>query len=422
VIKVPNNTKNDMYEDVCSANGEKTTNSGAPVATRRGISVTNQGSQTFKALTDGPFTFDPYNLPTGDASIEIWQHILTQFDAQLEEKGWDQPTTLFAIQHAEPPKWLRQAEKNGRLDKKTREILGRSVAGFRISKLFEMSCNPVEGIWGFDAPDWAGGLILAYEAWMVDPAADGAGKDRFSHLPPEDHPRRQEVRQLILLTRAGAQYSLTRRRGQDVQVSGNGQDHEFGGLIPGVLGRSLGLPPREPTRSVAEYLGCLTLNLSIEMARQFNGTPDPAYFDKAQLRRLRALSAEERHGLGSEFAVGIAFEMIREISERVLEADLSFMNAQTSVEPAELKKLWELARDAGEVSWNHFVEVAGDFLPSQVPDHTWAGESLFSQYVFGRYCPTQASLIAELKELLSVHDFEVVRDLCEGAGWLAYKD
>jgi hypothetical protein len=31
-------------------------------------------------------------------------------------------------------------------------------------------------------------------------------------------------------------------------------------------------------------------------------------------------------------------------------------------------------------------------------------------------------LIAELKELLSVHDFEVVRDLCEGAGWLAYKD
>jgi hypothetical protein len=115
----------------------------------------------------------------------------------------------------------------------------------------------------------------------------------------------------------------------------------------------------------------------------------------------------------------MAFEKMKQICERVLKADVSSINAQTSMEPADLKKLWELARDAGEVSWSHFLKVASEYLPSQVPDHTWAGESLFSQYVFGRYRPNQANLIAELKELLSVHDFEVVRDLCEGAGWLA---
>jgi hypothetical protein len=416
---VPKNTKNDMNEDVCSANGEKTTNSRAPGATRRGILVTSQGIHTFKALTAGPLTLDPYNLPAGDASLEIWQHILTQLEAQLEETGWDQPTTLFAIHHSEPPKWLRQAEKNGCLNKRTREILGRSRAGYEISELLEIIGNPVEGIWGFDAPDWAGGLILAFEAWMVDPVAVGAGQDRFRQLPPEDHPRRQEVRQLILLTRAGAQYSLTRRRGQDAQFSGNGKDDEFGGLIPGVLGRSLGLPSREPTRSVAEYLGCLALDSSLETARQFSGTSDLACFDKADRRRLRKLSAEERRCLGSDFAARIAFEMIRRIAERVLKADVSLITAQLSVDPAELKKLWEQAVDAGRMSWSDFVEVAGDYLPPDVPDHTWAGDSLFSQYVLGRYCPKQANLIAELKELLSPPAFEAVRDLCEGVGWLA---
>jgi hypothetical protein len=86
------------------------------------------------------------------------------------------------------------------------------------------------------------------------------------------------------------------------------------------------------------------------------------------------------------------------------------------VEPAELKKLRELAIKAGAVSWSHFVEVAGKYLPADAPDQSWAGEALFSQYVLGRYCSNQKTLI---KELISPSAFASVLDLCESSGWLS---
>jgi hypothetical protein len=417
--KMTTNTEHEMNEATCLANGKETTHSVAPGAKERASSAAKHGIQGLKTHADVPWTLDPYNLPAGDESLGFWQQLLITMDEQLEKNGWDQPAALLAIRQSEPPTWLQEAASNGSLHKRNRGILKSGVLGIQTSTLFEMSGNIVEEIWGYDAPAWAGGVILVCEAWLVGPMAEGAGEDPHRHLRASEHPRRKEVRLLTLLTRGGQRHSLKHPRGQAVRLSSKGEEDQMGGLIPAVLARSLGLPALGATRSVGEYLGYITLSTSLKMARQFNEIPTGIDFDKAELQLLRQMSAKERRSVGSDMAVRIALEGTLQICKQVLKADVTFINAQSLVEPAELKKLRELAIKAGAVSWSHFVEVAGKYLPADAPDQSWAGEALFSQYVLGRYCSNQKTLIAELKELISPSAFASVLDLCESSGWLS---
>jgi hypothetical protein len=413
------NTEHEMNEAICPANGKNVI--AVDIAHERGrrSSVGKKLTQPNFTNVDGPLAQDPYGLPMGEASLKIWQGLLTYVDEKLEQKGWDQPATLYALYFPEDQNWRLEAERMGALEKGNRRDSQKGVSGIAISDPLEITGKIVEELWGFNAPEWASGLILAYEAWTVEPMAEGAGEDQHKNLRPSEHPRRKEVRLLTLFTRGGERHSLIHPRGEAVRLSGKGEEGQMGGLIPEVLARSLGLPALGATRSVAEYLGCITLNTSLKMARQFNEIPTGIDFDKAERKLLSRMSAKERRSTGSDLAVEVALERTKQICQRVLKADVTFIKMESSGEPAKFEKLLELAIEAGEVSWSHFVKVAGNYLPADAPDQSWAGEALFSQYVLDRYCPDQKTLIAELKELMRPSAFGAVLDLCESAGWLS---
>jgi hypothetical protein len=413
------NTEHEMNDATCQANDRKMI--AVDIAHEQGgrSAVGKKLTQPNFTHVDGPLGKDPYGLPVGEASLKIWQGLLTYVDGKLEQKGWDQPATLYTLYFPEDQNWRLEAERMGALKKGNRRDFQKAVSGIAISDPQEITAKIVEELWGSDAPAWVGGLIWAFEGWTVDPMAEGAGEDPHRHLRPSEHPRRKEVRHLTVFTRSGERHSLIHPRGEAVRLIGKGEEGQMGGLVPAVLARSLGLPALEAPRKVAEYLGCIMLSTSLKMAQPLKTIPPDTELGKATRELFSQISARERRSFGSDFAVQGAFEETKQICQRVLNADLTFIKMESSRELGKLEKLVKLAIEAGEVSWSEFVKVAGNYLPAGAPDQTWAGEALFSQYVLDRYCYDQKNLIAELKELISPSAFNAVLALCESAGWLA---
>jgi hypothetical protein len=361
------NATNNMNEETASTDGNKTISTETAHEQAQASVVGNKPKRPNFTDVGGPRTIDPYGLPVGKESLKIWQELLISLDEELEEKGWGQPATLYALHYPEGHNWRQEGEKVGTLDASNRYDPNIGVSGIAISNPREISGSPVEALWGIDIPNWVSGLILAREAWTVEPPEEGAGGNPDEHLKLSDHPRRQEVRHLILLTRGGERHLLIHPRGQAVVVGGMGKDDEMGGLIPEVLARSLGLPSRVATRSVAEYLGCMTLHVTLNLARLFDGPFEGMGIDEGQLTLLRQLPAEQRRSMESDLVVQVACQKILQICGQVFGADASLIDLQISGKPEQLYELARFAKEAGEISWSHLVEVASNLLPPRCP-------------------------------------------------------
>ena len=150
-------------------------------------------------------------LPAGADTPRMWRALLGMLEAQLDEEGWDAQPRLFVVNDASS-----SAHQNPEIMDALRAEFdggaGLSTTGYLISEHAVPAGHPRDALVGMSVPPGTAALILATEAWMttgngLDAAARGGG------VRPSQDPRRLEIRQLTMVTRAGRLASLARVRG-----------------------------------------------------------------------------------------------------------------------------------------------------------------------------------------------------------------
>jgi hypothetical protein len=380
----------------------------------------------------GTVQFDPYGLPLGKASGTLWNQILVDLDQELEAKGWNQPASFYAICNKEVSNWLKEAPSN-ELPEDNVSITPALKGGtgpLAILTLRHLENEPLDELWGYDAPHWAGGLILVSESLQLVPRdnVDFEGTDVSDVSIVNASLRLIEARILILATRGGERHMLIHVRGEATYALGEDEDHSWDtGFIPEVMARCLGLPPIGNPRKVSEYLGIITLLSAREIPRRFKAvhegrsdflTEDRRSLPPEALREMRSLSPEDVRELISQMTVSAAVGKMDYIVKHILGGDPITSRDISSRAPGMVKKLVSGAREVGDLTWSQFAALDRALLPDDAPDQEWGGETLYSQVIVDRLLPTQAELLKEIEQEITSDAFTIIRQLCMSARWL----
>lgn len=387
-----------------------------------------------------PVEFDDHGLLTGPAGDVAWPALCLAVEARVEEGGWDQPLRLFGLFNPVDTEAVLGPAENIFEELAIDDVDTESGAvQCMVTELGELG-DYLE-LWGEVAPPWVSALVLAFEGWVVPPVFDGAGAvvpDPDADLPNSKHPRRVEMRSVLMVTRSGHRYGVTRARGEDPKP--HDPDVQPGGLLPEVLMRMLGLATPESGFTVGDLLGRMALNIAATAmvscaTGDFHDMPAEVNEQvRAGAAQIAALPTDVRsEALGTIFATalyaalahvtwvatnhgeGPGAEIVK--PDRRLVRDAARKGALST---ETLSATVTAARAAAGLSFNDLLvgRRGKELLPAAIAGTApgWADEGLLSRRLCLREVPNQADIWEAVLAHIETPPDPVVQLLAH-AGW-----
>lgn len=394
-------------------------------------------------------TFDSSGLFAGETGEHIWRIFLADLEERLNEKGWDEPSRLFAVLNPVDTEADLGSDAIDKVRTELAQRVGRphstsqsrpsslNTDGVILSvvELGEVHNHPVPQLWGFTAPPWVSALLLANEGWVVLPKKGPDGEplpDPYNYLPNSQHPDRQELRTIMMVTRDGAQYSIGRLRGSQPETQAHSR-----GIILEVLMRALGLPTDPPEHTVGDFLGRGALTACIRVLQPLVGEPGTPHpnLPAEKIEEMRGVLSDmtfdaRQHLLEGIFATTlvsttavIAWHASRhgELIAKPFRRALRDIAKHQKREPENFLALQSAARAAANLTFNDLAQIKdmAPVIPADVMKARagWADEGLLSRRLCQREMATQEELLDDLKVLVGNVPAEAYA-LLEELGWL----
>ena len=403
-------------------------------------------------MTDVPDElFDEHGLPTGDLGRRIWTDACERLEQEINAGGWDAPAQLFALANpltteaglgSDVVASLRRQVADPGAGEDSRHM----SAAYAITKLANLEGYPLDAMWGITAPDWAAAVLLSFESWVKPPLLNADGEpmpDPFADMRPSQHPRRVEVRHVIMLTRSGHLYSTERRRDTG-EVNWIGQQ-PGGGFIIEALHRVLGMPTDPPPTTVADLLGRIALRVSVSTVLGMAGQLPEA--DTRPVPAMLAKLDQARAGLDS-LEPGERVEMLRHLTATTLMTSITGLawdatnygeygvpqplrrfvgKAARSASPIRpddetLEAIRAATHAAAALTFTELVtgKRARKFLGTGFPQPAeWADEGLLCRWLCWRAIPSQPDMLEELTEHAGWPAADTARIVLTELGWFS---
>lgn len=196
---------------------------------------------------------------TPDTLSEVGEAIAVRVEEVAEERGWDQPATLYEIYGEDVPAELVDRFLEAKGARPDGDYL---TVAFGVAETGILDGHPAHALVGQRSQQESVlGAVLVSEGWNYPPDVMeevASGKLALEELPtPSEHPRRVEVRIVTAVFRDGTQRTVMRNRGESAHVWKDGANLQ--GRLVRALKLYLGipsaeLPPTQPKAVLADIL------------------------------------------------------------------------------------------------------------------------------------------------------------------------
>lgn len=290
---------------------------------------------------------------------DVLAALALDLEQRLHEVGWDQPSTLWALNITSdiPEEILAQSAELGEEDAQMMGVIG-------LENLAVLPEDPATSLLGKKAPDEALGVLLVTEGWTFPEDVVNSAREDGSYVlgPPSEHPRRVELRQVVGMMKDGSAVYVRRHRGEEPRVEG---DASVRGRIVDALRCYLGAPSSQELPSPQRWHKLLVLGYVTEMA-------------------VDIFTKMDR---GDQTATDLLGEMVSQIVERLIRGGLEELVGETPLAAlkdgphdgmtwSEMKQSsLEIARENDNAELAAFLEWADDVAYFNTLDMPENGQS-----------------------------------------------
>lgn len=378
-----------------------------------------------------PLLFDTGSLLAGEQGRQMWELVLTQLEADVDEGGWDQPAQLFGVSSAATTQAILAEQGVTDLGQLLGSPPDAVSVGYAIAHLGVVGGHPVQSLWGQTAPPGTAAVVLVTEVWATPESGQG------DHVgPPSTHPHRRELRSALAVTSAGATHVLQRVRGAEPEFA-DPVAGQYTGLLVDVLARVVGAPVTPSVFRPGHLLGRRVLTSVVTIA----ALADPGIALQTLPEESRPFAVALRSDLDGldpadrrEALVAVVFSgtltAIATLVAQVVDGGNAGVaeNLRTVLadggSSADRKELAAAFADAAaataDLTWARLAGTRfGDTLPEPLASGVqWAGEDLAGLYAEHRLGATAADLLDVLGERAGERARDAVAGVLTALAWL----
>jgi len=329
------------------------------------------------------FDVDQFGLPTGPLRRDLIEYVLRTVDQESELEGWDRPAKLYLVR-------TDFAEGEGSLT---------------LSQSRELRGNPLEAMWGMDVPSDAAALVMRLEGWTA---------------PDHNSQERQEIRLVVMVTRAGDAWEIRRVRGQEPQSS---DDPPYSPAVRMLLRAAAGLPYEGPEVGPASLLATWAVQQSLTAAEK-------VMWPTADMpEEVQSMDDEARHDeVGSAAILTAAIAMSRACLDDPTRTDEKvgvqlekFLAQARRLDKTTYGRIVRAARGMAErVTWSDLVGTELEaLLPAHLrdPENLAWGDGLVGWWMQNQYFDTPRDALKGL-EMAHSRAAATVAEMLVDAGWM----